>query len=101
MRAEQRKTTKHRLMTSTSFAVMAVLVARLDAGTPSRRKDTTPPTIIIAVTALDGSARSTDGWYHSSVRVTFKCADTGGSGLASCPAALTVSMQGANQLVSG
>jgi hypothetical protein len=58
--------------------------------------DKTPPTII-------GSASppaNGNGWNNGDVIVTFNCAD-GLSGVATCPAPITVAAEGANQVVSG
>ncbi len=59
--------------------------------------DTTPPTI----TAVATTAPNPNGWYRANVRVKFTCADTGGSRLASCPAAVVVSTEGEGQVISG
>ena len=58
--------------------------------------DTTPPTI----TSTVSPAPNTNGWNKSPVTVTFTCADAG-SGIAICPPAITVSADGANQVVTG
>jgi hypothetical protein len=54
------------------------------------RIDPKPPTISAAATTQPGST----GWYTSDVVVRFSCADTGGSGVADCPADQTLSKQG-------
>ena len=58
--------------------------------------DKTAPTITAAALPLP----SADGWIHSDATVTFTCSDAG-SGIATCPAAVTVTSKGANQVVSG
>lgn len=55
------------------------------------RVDMKPPTITAAATTPPGP----QGWYTGNVTVHFNCADTGGSGIASCPADLVLSMEGA------
>ena len=61
--------------------------------------DTTPPTITASATTADGQAYS-GAWTKQNVVVSFSCADSG-FGVASCPAPVTVSSEGANQSVSG
>lgn len=51
--------------------------------------DTTPPTITAVATPAPNAA----GWNKSDVTVTFTCADTG-SGIATCPAPVTVTAEG-------
>ncbi|HEX4965048.1 MAG TPA: Ig-like domain-containing protein [Thermoanaerobaculia bacterium] len=58
--------------------------------------DKTPPTI----TAAAAPAPNAAGWYTGPVTVTFTCADAL-SGVASCQAPVTVSTEGASQVVSG
>jgi large repetitive protein len=58
--------------------------------------DTTAPAITGAATTLPNSS----GWYRGPITVHFTCTD-GLSGLASCPADVTLSGDGANQSVSG
>jgi hypothetical protein len=59
--------------------------------------DTTPPTISANVSPTPNGA----GWNTTTpVTVTFTCADTL-SGVASCPAAQSITMAGANQIVKG
>lgn len=58
--------------------------------------DTTPPTI----TATPNPPPNANGWNNTAVTVTFTCADAG-SGIAICPAAVVVSGEGANQVISG
>ena len=58
--------------------------------------DNTPPTIAAAVDPTPNAA----GWHKSDASVSFSCADTV-SGVASCPAPVTVSTESANQLISG
>ena len=58
--------------------------------------DNDPPTITAAVNPAPNSA----GWHKSDAIVSFTCADSE-SGVASCPAPVVVSMEAANQLVSG
>jgi len=66
------------------------------SATVSVKIDKTPPTI----TAVASSAPNANGWNNSNVTVNFTCADSG-SGIATCPAAVTVSTEAANQVVSG
>ncbi len=58
--------------------------------------DVTPPVITTAITP----APNANGWNRTNVTVSFTCADTG-SGVASCPAPVTVSAEGANHTVRG
>ena len=60
------------------------------------RIDRTPPAIVASVLP----SPSADGWIHSDATVTFVCSD-GGSGVATCPAPVTLTSEGANQVVSG
>lgn len=58
--------------------------------------DVEPPTVSAAVSP----AANVAGWHRSVVTVSFTCVD-GGSGVASCPAPVVVSGEGAGQVVSG
>ncbi len=58
--------------------------------------DTTPPTI----TATINPAPNSSGWNHSDVSVSFSCADTS-SGVAFCSSPVTLSVEGADQVVQG
>jgi flagellar hook assembly protein FlgD len=58
--------------------------------------DTTPPTI---TAAIDPPANA-NGWNTTPVTVSFTCSDAG-SGVATCPAPIVVSTDGANQQISG
>jgi len=58
--------------------------------------DDTPPTIHAAVSP----APNAGGWNNANVVVTFTCSDSE-SGVASCPAPVTVATEGAGQVVSG
>src|SRR5215469_12504118 len=58
--------------------------------------DNDPPTITAAVSPSPNAA----GWNNSPVTVTFTCSDKT-SGVASCPAPVAVSTEGANQIISG
>lgn len=58
--------------------------------------DTTAPTI----TASLSSAANDSGWHKQDITVTFTCTDDE-SGIASCPASVTVSTEGAGQVISG
>lgn len=58
--------------------------------------DTTPPTIITVLSRVANA----NGWHRADVRVTFRCADAG-SRVASCPASVLVSTEGAGQVISG
>jgi hypothetical protein len=79
------------------YVVLAVSAAALSSGTGAAQVvDTTPPTI----TAEATTAPNANGWYRANVRVRFTCADPGGK-IAVCPAAVVVSTEGANQVISG
>lgn len=54
------------------------------------RIDMKPPTVTAAPTTQPGA----QGWYTGNVTVRFTCADTGGSGVASCPADVVLSKEG-------
>jgi hypothetical protein len=58
--------------------------------------DKTPPTI----TAMVVPPSNANGWHNTDVTVTFTCADAT-SGVAECTAPLTVSTEGAGQVVTG
>jgi hypothetical protein len=58
--------------------------------------DTTPPII----SATRAPAANASGWNNSNVTVTFTCSDAR-SGIATCTAPVTVSTEGAGQIVSG
>jgi hypothetical protein len=58
--------------------------------------DTTLPTIYASVLPAPNAA----GWNNSAVTVTFTCGDAV-SGVASCPPPVSVTTQGANQVVTG
>jgi Bacterial Ig-like domain/Bacterial Ig domain len=58
--------------------------------------DKTPPTI----TATPTPAANSNGWNNTPVSVTFTCSDSL-SGVATCPALQTISIDGAHQVVSG
>jgi hypothetical protein len=59
-------------------------------------QDTIPPAIIGSVSP----APNGHGWNNTDVIVAWTCADTG-SGIASCPAATTLTAEGAGQAVTG
>jgi Glucodextranase, domain B len=58
--------------------------------------DTTPPTIAAVVNPAANAA----GWHMSNPTVSFTCSDSE-SGIASCPGPITVSTEGANQIITG
>jgi RHS repeat-associated protein len=58
--------------------------------------DTTPPTITAVVTPAPNAA----GWNRSAATVTFTCSDAT-SGVATCPAPVTITVETASQVVSG
>ena len=60
------------------------------------RIDRTAPT----VTALVPPANS-HGWFNAPVQVPFSCADSGGSGVDTCPVPVMFSGEGENQAVTG
>jgi RHS repeat-associated protein len=64
--------------------------------TPIVTDDTTPPTITAVVTPAPNAA----GWNKSAATVTFTCSDAT-SGIATCPAPVTVTLETASQVVSG
>src|SRR5258708_4596954 len=68
----------------------------IEAFAPAGLVDTTPPTIVAAVSP----APNGNGWNNSNVTVTFTCADAG-SGVATCTAPVTISTETAGQAVTG
>ncbi len=58
--------------------------------------DTTAPTVTAAVDRQPNS----DGWYNKPVTITFTCADAL-SGVATCPASVTINSDGADQIITG
>ena len=56
-----------------------------------------PPTI----TAVATPAANSNGWNRTNVTVRFTCVAAASTKIASCPAAVVVSTEGANQVVSG
>ncbi|MSU34410.1 MAG: hypothetical protein EXS36_04745 [Pedosphaera sp.] len=80
-----------------NFAGINALVANTVSTAVAQEADTTSPTI----TAVASAPPNANGWYRTSVRVRFVCADPGGSGIASFPAAQTLTTEGAGQGVSG
>jgi len=58
--------------------------------------DITAPVITASATPTANAA----GWSNSDVTVSFTCSDTG-SGIATCPAPVVVSTEGAGQVISG
>lgn len=58
--------------------------------------DRTPPTITDAINPPPNAA----GWNNTPVTVTFTCSDAG-SGVANCSAPVSVSVEGANQVITG
>jgi len=58
--------------------------------------DKTPPTL----TATASPPPNANGWNNSNVAVSFACGDSLSS-VANCPSPMTVSTEGANQLISG
>lgn len=58
--------------------------------------DETPPVITAAIAPLPNAA----GWNNTNITATFSCTDSL-SGVASCPAATTVTTEGANQSLPG
>jgi hypothetical protein len=67
------------------------------SATVTIKLDKTPPTVSRVRSPLPISVF---GWNNTDVTVTFICTDSG-SGIASCPPPVTVTKEGANQLVSG
>jgi hypothetical protein len=80
-----------------SLLGVGALVAHTASSVNAAAADVTPPTI----TAIASAAPNANGWYRANVRVRFVCADTGGSGVASCPAAQTIATEGEGQVVTG
>ncbi len=66
------------------------------SGSATVNIDETAPTISVALTPLPNSA----GWNNTNVSASFTCADSL-SGVATCPAATTVTTEGANQSLPG
>jgi hypothetical protein len=58
--------------------------------------DRTPPTI----TALASPSPKANGWYNADITATFTCNDAT-SGVASCTGPITVTSEGANQVITG
>src|SRR5262249_23406783 len=61
-------------------------------------EDTIQPTITAAI--VPAAPNGTNGWYKTQPVVTFTCADTGSSGVASCTSPITVT-DGSNQTAAG
>ncbi len=60
--------------------------------------DKTSPTITISAVKADSTPYSSGTWTNQTVTVRFTCTDTGGSGIATCPADQTFSVDGATSL---
>jgi len=73
----------------------------LPHNTATIKIDKTPPTISASATNADDTAYAAGTWTKQTVTVHFTCSDPGGSGVASCPADVTVSTEGVTPLVSG
>jgi hypothetical protein len=72
-----------------------------NAGPISGNKiDKKKPTITASAKKADNSPYVADTWTNQSVTVHFECAD-GGSGVASCPADVTLSAEGVTASVPG
>ena len=91
-----------------SFRVRAVQVNPLDPlgveqagpyGSVTVVVDRTAPTI--SASLRPSSPNGSNNWYRGGLVVDWKCADTGGAGIASCPGDETVNTQGAGQRRSG
>ena len=54
-----------------------------------------------AISGVATPAAILNGWRAGDVTVTFTCSDTGGSGVASCSAPVTLTAEGANQSAGG
>ncbi|QQG41414.1 MAG: chitobiase/beta-hexosaminidase C-terminal domain-containing protein [Candidatus Woesebacteria bacterium] len=81
---------------SHTFQVRATDTAGNVDSTPASQTwtvDTVAPTISAAVSA---GTLGSNGWYTSDVTVHFTCADTGGSGIASCPTDQILSTEGSS-----
>jgi hypothetical protein len=61
--------------------------------------DAAAPTVTGQIINDNGSPRTanTAGWFNAAVRIRWTCTDTGGSGVATCPADTVLSTNGANQ----
>jgi len=62
----------------------------------SVRIDLTAPVVVANLPVANA-----DGWFNVPVQVPFTCADTGGSGIATCPDPMVIAGDGADQPVSG
>ena len=83
-----------------SASVSDVAGNSASAGVTGINVDLTAPTI---VASINPASPASTGWYNISTgapTVSFTCSDTGGSGIASCTAPVTLS-DGANQTVNG
>ncbi len=80
-----------------TFNCSATSAGGTASGSVTLKRDATAPTISAAISA---GTLGNNGWYTSSVTVHFTCAD-GGSGIASCAADQTLSVQGANTSAAG
>jgi hypothetical protein len=65
------------------------------------RIDKTPPTISASANKADNTSYVADTWTNQNVTVHFTCADTGGSGVDTCTADVTVSEEGVTPSVGG
>jgi hypothetical protein len=59
--------------------------------------DQTPPLI----TGMPTMNPNSNGWYNSPVTIHWSCSDSGGSGIAGCPADQMISSEGVNQTANG
>ena len=76
--------------------VLAACAIALAPAVRAQVLDTTPPTIVAEAT----TAPNATGWYRTSVRVKFTCADTQ-SKVVACGPAVTVTGEGAGQVITG
>ena len=103
----QRRAVRHRLLSGPGHGT-AEGAGQVVAGTAVDKAGNTASTSVTLdidktaplITAAVSPSPNGNGWHNTDVTVTFTCSDTL-SGVASCPAPVTVTAEGAGQVVTG